>query len=264
MEDLLRIEGLKVDIRIGDKVIPAVREATLAVRPRSIFALAGESGSGKTITALSITNILPPSARIIRGRVYFDGLDIFSLNRQRLQELRGSGISYIFQEPAAYLNPVLSIGEQVGECVAFHQKTDKTETRKRAIELLKMARMPRPEDAFGQYPHQLSGGMNQRAMIATALASNPKLLIADEPTTALDVNTQAEILRLLLDLKNKFGFSVLFITHDLSIVRKIADDVAIMYRGQIVESGSKEQIFSSPQHAHTRELISAYEELAVL
>ena len=221
-----------------------------------ILALVGESGSGKTMTALSITKILPQSATITEGKVIFQGRDLLKTAERDLEAIRGKEISYIFQEAQASLNPVLSIGRQIQESVILHhQAKDKKEALNMAEDLLKLVRLPHPERILRSYPHQLSGGMNQRVMIALGLSSGPKLLIADEPTSSLDVTVEAQIIRMLLELKEQLRFSILFITHNLALAERFASRIAIMFKGRIVEAGLTKDIFSAPQHPHTKELI---------
>ena len=253
MDNLLEIRGLEV--RFGD--IAAVDGADLDIADGEILALVGESGSGKTVTALSITKILPEDARIAEGKILFKGRDLLQCREEELEEIRGKEISYIFQEAGASLNPVLPIGRQIQEAIILHQKKSRKEAADIAFTLLEMVKLRHPLDILKSYPHQLSGGMNQRVMIAIALAMKPKLLIADEPTTALDVTIESEIIRLLLELKKTLGFSILFITHNLRLVGKFADQVAIMYRGKIVEKAKTQDIFSNPKHKHTEDLINS-------
>ena len=221
-----------------------------------ILALVGESGSGKTMTALSITKILPQSATITEGKVIFQGRDLLKTAERDLEAIRGKEISYIFQEAQASLNPVLSIGRQIQESVILHhQAKDKKQALSMSEDLLKLVRLPHPERILRSYPHQLSGGMNQRVMIALGLSSGPKLLIADEPTSSLDVTVEAQIIRMLLELKEQLRFSILFITHNLALAERFASRIAIMFKGKIVEAGLTKDIFSAPQHPHTKELI---------
>ncbi|MFA5089556.1 MAG: ABC transporter ATP-binding protein [Candidatus Omnitrophota bacterium] len=264
MENILEIVNLKVNFSLGLKDITALSGVNLHIAPQETVVLAGESGSGKTITALAITRILPANARIIEGEVRFCGRGLLGRDEVFLAGIRGSEIAYVFQEPAAYLNPVYTIGNQIAEVLMQHQNKGCQAAYLEAEKLLSLVKIKEPRRVLMSYPHQLSGGMNQRAFIAMALASQPKLLIADEPTTSLDVTTETEILRLLGELKESLGFSLLFITHNLAIARKIADRIYIMYQGKIVEEGAKEGIFKSPSHFHTRELIAAYERIGYL
>jgi len=261
MDKLLEIKNLKVSFYLDNKTLAAVKGVNLEIANGQALVLAGESGSGKTITALSIAKILPANARVDGGEIIFEGRDILKLDEKSLRKIRGKEIAYIFQEPTAYLNPVYTIGNQITEAIILHQDKNKKEASKETLELLGRVRIQDPERVSLDYPHQLSGGMNQRALIAMALACKPKLLIADEPTTSLDVTIEAEILKLLMELKKELKFSLLFITHNLSIAKKIADKVSIMYKGEIVEEGSCESIFRSPKHSHTKELINAYQKI---
>lgn len=261
MNMLLKIEDLRVNFYLDKQVITAVDGVNLEIRRNEVLLLAGESGSGKTVTSLAITKNLPSSARIISGKVIFDGQDLLNLDEDSLRKIRGAKIAYIFQEPTSFLNPLYTIGNQILEAIILHQNKTKYEAQKLAVELLNLIKIREPESVLFDYPHQLSGGMNQRVFLAMALACKPTLLIADEPTTSLDVTIETEILQLLLDLKEKIGFSLLFITHNLSIAKRIADRICIMYKGKIVEEGSKDEIFSQPKHFHTKELISAYDKI---
>jgi len=261
MNNLLEVRNLKVRFQLGGKVIPAVEDVTFDIRDNEIVFLAGESGSGKTISALSIVKVLPFNACLSAQSIRFQGRELLTLPESALAKIRGCDIAYIFQEPASYLNPVYTIGSQIVEAIALRQRKSKEELKQEALALLKAVNIIEAERVFYSYPHQLSGGMNQRAFIAMSLSSHPKLLIADEPTTSLDVTTEAQILALLLRLKKEFGFSLLFITHNLSIAQKIAERIYIMHRGRIVEHGDKEKIFFRPEHFHTRELIAAYEKI---
>jgi len=261
METLLRIQDLRVHFTLGGRVIPAVQGVNLRVNRGETVVLAGESGSGKTLTALAVTRLLPRGAVMDSGAITFNGTDIASVPERKLASIRGREISYIFQEPAAYLDPVYTAGEQVTEVVMAHRSLRRGDAMEEARRLLRLVHLPDPGRVMSSYPHQLSGGMNQRVFIAMALASRPKLLIADEPTTALDVTIEARILELLMALKKEFGFSLLFITHNLAIARRIADRVCVMYRGRIVEEGATEQVFTAPGHEHTKQLIWAYEKI---
>jgi len=261
MEKLLEVKNLKVEFQVEDKVIHAVAGVDLQVNADEIVVLAGESGSGKSATALAMTRILPANARIASGEVVFKGRDILKFTEKELINIRGKEIAYIFQEPASYLNPVYTIGSQISEVIVLHQQKSRKEADELALGLLEQVRITEPKRVFFSYPHQLSGGMNQRAFIAMSLAGNPKLLIADEPTTALDVTIEAQILELLLQLQQRMKFSMVFITHNLSIARRIAQRVIVMYQGKIVEQADTAAIFKSPEHFHTKELIAAYEKI---
>ncbi len=264
MKHLLAISNLAVDIDIKGSILHAVKNVSFTVGINETVVIAGESGSGKTITALAVTDLLPSPARIISGDIFFKGEDLRNLSAARLRAIRGKDISYVFQEPGSYLNPVLTVGAQIGESVTYHQGLSRVPARAAVIELLRRVKISDPQVVYAKYPFQLSGGMNQRVFMAMALASRPALLIADEPTTALDVTIEAEILALLGELKAELGFSLLFITHNLSIAKRIAQRMYIMYQGRIVEEGSADQIFGVPQHAHTRELLAAYDRIGKL
>ncbi len=261
MENLLEIKDLKVNFESDKHTVQAVDGVYLHIEKGETLILVGESGSGKTITALSITQVLPRNARIISGSINFNGIDLLKSDNKTLSAIRGKEIAYIFQEPTSYLNPVFTIGNQIVETIMLHQNKTKKEAFLEAAELLNLVNIRDPKSIIFDYPHQLSGGMNQRVLIAMALACKPKLLIADEPTTSLDVTIEAQILQLLMDLKEKIGFSLLFITHNLSIAKRIGARIYVMHRGKIVEEGSKEDIFNSPKHFHTRELVQAYEKI---
>lgn len=269
MGKLLEIKNLSIQFRHQHNIVKAVEQVHLDVYENEILALAGESGSGKTITALSITGLLPANAEIISGKIIFSRCsiaapalpaqeqDLLTLRPQVMESIRGKEISYIFQEAAASLNPVLPIGRQIQESILLHQGIKKNEAMNAAVDLLNLLKLPHAEHVLRSYPHQLSGGMNQRVMIAMALSSRPKLLIADEPTTSLDVTIEAELMRMLLELKAKMKFSILFITHNLALVREFAQRAAIMFRGRIVEQADTKKIFSSPCHPHTQDLIQS-------
>ena len=241
-------------IRFGATAV--ARKVGFDIAPGETLALVGESGSGKSVTALSVLKLLPPAATI-EGSVVLDGHDLVTASESQLRGVRGNAVGMIFQEPMSSLNPVHTIGKQIGEVLATHQGLRQAAARRRALELLMEVGIPDPESRIEDFPHQLSGGQRQRVMIAMALANNPRLLIADEPTTALDVTVQAQILALLKKLQRQHGMAMLFITHDLTIVRKIADRVAVMTNGEIVESGPTAEIFAHPQHAYTKKLLAA-------
>lgn len=253
---LLEIENLHVDFRQDEKIIEAVRGASLKVFEGEILGLVGESGSGKSVTALSVTGLLPKSAVIRKGGIFFAGADILKLSEEELRKIRGAEISYVFQDPGTSLNPVFTIGEQLTETIKLHQKTGKVEAFETAVASLKDVGMPSPKEIMFAYPHQLSGGMKQRVMIAMAVSCRPKLLIADEPTTALDVTIQAQILDLLEKLRQELDLAVLLITHDLSIVAQVAEKTAVMQEGKIVEYGDTDLIYKRPSHPYTRKLIN--------
>lgn len=261
MNNLLEIRDLKISFSLNDKDIIAVDGVDFDIAYDETLVLAGESGSGKTVTALSITKILPVNSRIISGSVKLAKADLLKMSEESLVKIRGKEVAYVFQEPTSYLNPVYAIGNQIMEAVSLHQDKSGKDAFREALKLLEMVKIKDPERVMLSYPHQLSGGMNQRAFIAMALACKPRLLIADEPTTSLDVTIEAQILKLLVDLKKSMGFSLLFITHNLSIAKRIADRVVVMYRGKVVEAGPCKEIFNFPKHFHTKELISAYEKI---
>jgi len=254
---LLAVRDLRIAFAGDDgRVTEAVRGISFDIEAGKTLALVGESGSGKSVTALSILRLLPPSARV-NGRIDFGGTDLAAASDRKLREVRGNDISMIFQEPMTSLNPLHTVERQVGEVLTVHRGLGRTATRKRTLELLRDVGIPDPEARLSAFPHQLSGGQRQRVMIAMALANEPRLLIADEPTTALDVTVQAQILELLKSLQARLGMAMLFITHDLGIVRKMADETCVMTRGEIVERGPTGQIFASPQHHYTRHLLAA-------
>jgi microcin C transport system ATP-binding protein len=255
---LLEIHDLAVDFRQGNTVTHAVRDVDLAIKAGETLALVGESGSGKSVTALSILKLLPyPAAHHPSGSVVFDGQELLDSDEADLRRVRGNDITMIFQEPMTSLNPLHTVERQIGEILELHQGLSGDGARRRIIELLEKVGIREPESRLQSYPHQLSGGQRQRVMIAMALANNPKLLIADEPTTALDVTVQAQILKLLKDLQREYGMAILMITHDLGIVRHFADRVCVMRNGEIVERGNVNEIFANPQHPYTIHLLEA-------
>ncbi len=256
MPALLSVENLKVKFTTQTGEVAAVRDVSFSIPEGGTLGLVGESGSGKSATSLAIMRLLPPQAKIV-GKISFSGQELLSLDYESMRRIRGSGISMIFQEPMTALNPVMRVGDQVAEAVLAHQRLSKSETRERAVSALREVAIPDPERRARDYPHQLSGGQRQRVMIAMALVNNPRLLIADEPTTALDVTIQSQILDLLRDLRERHKLAVLFISHDLGVISRVADQVAVMYAGEIVEMGAVKQIFSAATHPYTRGLISA-------
>jgi peptide/nickel transport system ATP-binding protein len=235
----------------------AVRETSFTIAPGETLALVGESGCGKSVTAFSVMRLLPPNAKVASGRILFDGTDLLALSPAEMRAVRGKKISLIQQEPMTSLNPVLSIGLQISEVVRRHEKASRKQARARAIELLDLVSIPDAHRRIDDYPHNLSGGMRQRVMIAMAVACHPKLLIADEPTTALDVTTQAQVLDLLDDLRHRLGMAVLLITHDLGVVAQWADRISVMYAGRIVEQAGIEPFFAEPLHPYSRGLLGA-------
>jgi peptide/nickel transport system ATP-binding protein len=236
----------------------AVDGVSFSLKPGRTLGIVGESGCGKSVTALSIMGLVPqPPGRIAGGQILFEGVDLLTLAPARLRDLRGDRISMIFQEPMSSLNPAFTIGDQIAEVLLRHRKIGKRDAREQAIGLLRKVRIPSPERRYDDYPHRLSGGMRQRAMIAMALACSPKLLIADEPTTALDVTIQAQILDLMRLLREETGTAIILITHDLGVIAELADDVAVMYAGRIVEHASVARLFAEPQHPYTIGLLGS-------
>ncbi len=257
-QPLLAVEDLSVAFRMDGTETIAVNRVSFKIHKGETVALVGESGSGKSVSALSILKLLPyPAAHHPTGRILFRGQDVLSMQEEALRAIRGNDVSMIFQEPMTSLNPLHRIEQQIGEILTLHRGLSGQAARARTLELLQLVGIRDAESRLGAYPHQLSGGQRQRVMIAMALANDPDLLIADEPTTALDVTVQAQILKLLAELKTKLDMAMLFITHDLGIVRKVADRVCVMYKGEIVEHGPVQEIFTSPQHEYTRRLLAA-------
>jgi peptide/nickel transport system ATP-binding protein len=253
---LLEIDCLNVTFATQTGEVAAVRDVSFSIPESGTLGLVGESGSGKSASSLAIMRLLPPQARV-SGAIQFAGEDLLGLSEEAMRRIRGSGISMIFQEPMTALNPVMRVGDQVAEAVLAHNKLSKREAWDRAIAALREVAIPEPDHRARDYPHQLSGGQRQRVMIAMALVNHPRLLIADEPTTALDVTVQAQILDLLAELRKKHRLAMLFISHDLGVVSRVADHVAVMLGGEIVEMGPVAAIFSAASHPYTRGLISA-------
>jgi peptide/nickel transport system ATP-binding protein len=256
-EPILDIVELRTSFFTRDGVVRAIDGISLRVLPGETLAIVGESGCGKSVTALSILRLVPPPGRIVSGTVRFAGRDLLGLSEARMRQLRGNEISMIFQEPMTSLNPVLTIGRQIAESLTLHRRLGRAAAFARAAELLRLVHLADPARRLGEYPHQLSGGMRQRVMIAMALACNPKLLIADEPTTALDVTIQAQILDLLGELKRKIDTAIVLITHDLGIVAEMAQRVVVMYAGRLVEEAPVLALFRRPLHPYTRGLLTS-------
>jgi peptide/nickel transport system ATP-binding protein len=253
---LLEIRNLHVSFPTQSGEVAAVRDLSLTIAESGSLGLVGESGSGKSATALAIMRLLPPQATLM-GEVRFSNQNLLSLPEDSMRRIRGAAIGMIFQEPMTALNPVMRVGDQIAEAILAHHKVSRAEARRRSVEALGEVAIAEPETRARDYPHQLSGGQRQRVMIAMALVNQPQLLIADEPTTALDVTIQGQILDLLRTLREKRRLAMLFISHDLAVVARVASQVAVMYAGEVVEMGGVEQIFSSPAHAYTRGLIGA-------
>ena len=248
-EPLLSVRDLHVHFVTSRGVVRAVEGISYDVHPGEVVALVGESGCGKSVSALSIMRLLAkPAGRVAHGQILFEGRDLLGLSEGEMRELRGEEISMIFQEPMTSLNPVFTIGDQITETLFMHRDISRQAARERAIELLRLVGLPDPERRLGQYPHQFSGGMRQRVMIAIGLACNPKLIIADEPTTALDVTIQAQILKLMKDLSRRLNIALIVITHNLGVVARYADRVNVMYAGKMIEQGTAEDIFARPRH----------------
>ncbi len=263
-EELLHIENLRTYFYTDSGVVKAVDDVDLSIKAGTTLAIVGESGSGKSILASSIMQLIPqPPGKIVSGSVIFHNRDLLDLPKKEMRRVRGNKITMIFQEPMTSLNPVFRIGRQIEEVIAVHQKVGKEEARGQALELLQLVGIPAAEERIKNYPHQLSGGMRQRVMIAMALACNPELLIADEPTTALDVTIQAQILDLMRKLQGEFGTAILLITHDLGVVAEMASEVAVMYAGQIVEYAGADTIFGRPGHPYTTGLLKSIPRLDV-
>ncbi len=261
----LQVEGLQTYFYTRQGIVKAVDGVTFDLRKGETLGIVGESGCGKSITALSVMRLVPdPPGRIIGGRITLDGRSLLELDEVEMRDIRGNDISMIFQEPMTSLNPVLTIGYQIAESLILHQNMSKTEAMARAVEMLDLVKIPEPAQRAKEYPHQLSGGMRQRAMIAMALACNPKVLIADEPTTALDVTIQAQILDLIVQLQEQLGTAVILITHDLGVVAETTRRVIVMYAGRKVEEAAVEELFARPQHPYTHGLMASVPQLAIM
>jgi peptide/nickel transport system ATP-binding protein len=262
---LLAVDRLQTFFDTRQGIFKAVDGMSFFVRPAETLAIVGESGCGKSVTALSLMRLIPdPPGRIVGGSVKLAGVDLLDLDEQAMRRLRGKDISMIFQEPMTSLNPVMTIGKQIAEAVLLHDNRGRSAAHRKVIEMLRLVRIPEPEQRADEYPHQLSGGMRQRAMIAMALACNPKLLIADEPTTALDVTIQAQILDIILELQQKLGTAVILITHDLGVVAETAQRVIVMYAGRKIEEARVDELFARPLHPYTHGLMASIPRLALM
>ena len=260
MEDnknLVEVKNLEVSFFTYAGEVKAVRGSSYNLKPGEVMGIVGESGSGKSVSSYGLMGIIPEPGKVIGGQILFEGRDVTAMSEKELLKIRGKDISMIFQDPMTSLNPLFTIGNQIEESLRKHTSLDKDQRQKRMVELLTLVGINQPEKRLKQYPHEFSGGMRQRVMIAMALACDPKLLIADEPTTALDVTIQAQILELLKELKDKIHMGIVFITHDLGVVSDICDSISVMYAGTIVESGSSDQIFYEPRHPYTWGLLAS-------
>jgi len=257
MNALLEVRDLYLEFKTSRGRLKALNGIAFGVQPGEVFGLVGETGCGKTVTGLSVLGLLPRSAIITSGQVFFEGVDLLSLSRSDIEALRGGKIAMIFQDPSTSLNPVFSVGSQIERVVRRHIRTSKKQAREKARSVLEAVGLPDVNRILESYPHQLSGGMQQRVMIAMALSCNPSLLIADEPTTALDVTIQAQILKLLRDLQKQFDVALILITHNLGVIAQTCDRLAVLYGGRVAESGSTRDIFNQPQHPYTRGLMDA-------
>ncbi|MEP2282098.1 MAG: ABC transporter ATP-binding protein, partial [Nitratireductor sp.] len=259
IKPVLNVAGLKARLFLKSGVLPAVDDVSFSVMPGETLCIVGESGCGKSMTALSIMRLLPrPVGRITGGSITIDGVgDLTGLSEHAMRRVRGNDVSMIFQEPMTSLNPVFRVGYQISEAIRVHHDVSAAEARERAIDMLEQVRIPLPAERYRNFPHQLSGGMRQRVMIAMALINEPKLLIADEPTTALDVTIQAQILKLIAELQTKRDIGVIFISHDLAVVADIADQIIVMQQGKVVEGGDSQHIFHNAEHPYTKKLLAA-------
>lgn len=261
---VLDIRGLRTSFFTDDGEVPAVDNVSFHVHEGEILGIVGESGCGKSVTSLSVMGLIPkPPGKIVGGEILFNGEDLTKATEKRMREVRGNEIAMIFQEPMTSLNPVFTIGTQLVEAIRIHNKWSKKKARERAIEILKKVGLPRAEELIDEYPHQLSGGMRQRVMIAMAMVCNPKVLIADEPTTALDVTIQAQILKLMKQLNEELNTAIMMITHDLGVVAEVCDRVVVMYSGKVVEEGDVQSIFKNPQHPYTQGLLKSVPDMRV-
>jgi peptide/nickel transport system ATP-binding protein len=264
-DTLLDVEGLKTYFFLRGGILKAVDGVSFSLKPRETLAIVGESGCGKSMTALSLMRLIPdPPGKIVGGSVKLAGTDLATLDERTMRSVRGKDISMIFQEPMTSLNPVMRVGNQIAEALLLHEGIGRKDALRRAVEILRLVRIPEPEQRLREYPHQLSGGMRQRVMIAMALACNPKVLIADEPTTALDVTIQAQILEIIFDLQKKLGTAVILITHDLGVVAETAQRVIVMYAGKKVEEAAVGELFARPLHPYTHGLMASIPRLELM
>ncbi|MFT5287107.1 MAG: oligopeptide/dipeptide ABC transporter ATP-binding protein [Planctomycetota bacterium] len=258
-DPILQVQNLTTSFRTDDGILTAINDVSIDVYPGETLGIVGESGCGKSVTSKSIMRLLPEATSIIspESKIMFDGMNLAHVKESSMRKVRGARIAMIFQEPMTSLNPVFTIGWQLNEALSYHTDLSRAARRERSIEMLRMVEMPNPEERIDEYPHQLSGGMRQRVMIAMALCCEPEILIADEPTTALDVTIQAQILSLMNDLKVKFNTAIMLITHDLGVVAQVCDHVCVMYAGRVIEKGTVREIFHNPQHPYTRALLES-------
>ena len=254
-ELLIQVKDLVTQFKLDDGVLTAVDHVSFDIYKGESLGIVGESGCGKSVTAFSLLNLIAPPGQVVSGEILYEGEDILKKSKREMRMFRGGKVSMVFQEPMTSLNPVFTIGNQIDEVIRIHQRVRAKEAKERSIELLKLVNIPLPEQRYAEYPHQLSGGMRQRVMIAMALACNPMLLICDEPTTALDVTVQAQVLKLINKLKRQMNMSIMLITHDLAVISEIADRIIIMYAGQMVEEAKERDIFTAPLHPYTEALL---------
>lgn len=257
-EKLLEVKNLKTYFYTDEGVVKSVDDVSFDVEKGKTLGIVGESGCGKSITSLSIMQLVEtPPGKIVGGEIIYQGENLLEKNKDQMRKIRGGEIAMIFQEPMTSLNPVFTVGKQIMEALRLHTDLDKEKAKERAIEMLKLVKIPLPEKRFNEYPHQLSGGMRQRVMIAMALAQNPSLIIADEPTTALDVTIQAQIMELMKEMKEKTGVSIMLITHDMGVVAEMADKIMVMYAGMVIEYATAREIFKDPKHPYTKGLLAS-------
>ncbi len=257
METLLKVDGLCVDVTIQGRNYPALRDVSFSVERGEAHGLVGESGSGKSLALRSLMGLLPPNARVVDGAALFNGTDLFANNGRNIRKIRGSGISMVFQEPAVALNPIARVGQQISDGIAQRKKLSRKEARDYAIHMMGMVGIPSPELRVDAYPFQLSGGMRQRVMIAASVACEPELILCDEPTTALDVTVQAQVLALFAGLKDELNAGILYVTHDLAVVSELCSSISVLYAGRLVESASASDVLGNPRQDYTRALLSA-------